>query len=69
MYVPPFDDPDVIAGQGTAGLEILADLPDVDVVVAGVGGGGLLSGVAAAIRQIEAVACASTAWSRAAAMP
>ena len=53
VYVPPFDDPDVIAGQGTAGLEILADLPDVDVVVAGVGGGGLLSGVAAAIRQAK----------------
>ena len=51
VYVPPFDDPDVIAGQGTAGLEILADLPDVDVVIVGVGGGGLLSGVAAAIRQ------------------
>jgi len=51
VYVPPFDDPDVIAGQGTTGLEILADLPQVDVVVAGVGGGGLLSGVAAAIRQ------------------
>jgi len=51
VYVPPFDDPDVIAGQGTAGLEILADLPAVDVVVAGVGGGGLLSGISAAIRQ------------------
>jgi threonine dehydratase len=51
VFVPPFDDPDVIAGQGTAGLEILADLPGVDVVVAGVGGGGLLSGIAAAIRQ------------------
>jgi threonine dehydratase len=51
VYIPPFDDPDVIAGQGTAGLEILADLPDVDVVVMGVGGGGLLSGAAAAIRQ------------------
>jgi threonine dehydratase len=51
VYVPPFDDPDVIAGQGTAGLEILADLPEVDVVVVGVGGGGLLSGAAAAIRQ------------------
>lgn len=51
VYIPPFDDPDVIAGQGTIGLEIVADLPGVDVVVAGVGGGGLLSGVAAAIRQ------------------
>ncbi len=51
FFVPPFDDPDVIAGQGTIGLEILEDLPDVDVVVVGVGGGGLISGVAAAIRQ------------------
>ncbi len=51
VFLPPFDDPDVIAGQGTVGLEILGDLPDVDVVVVGVGGGGLLSGVAAAIRQ------------------
>ncbi len=51
VYVPPFDDPRVIAGQGTAGLEILADLPRVDVVVAGVGGGGLLAGVAAAVKQ------------------
>jgi threonine dehydratase len=53
VFIPPFDDHDVIAGQGTAGLEILADLPQVDVVVAGVGGGGLLSGVAAAIRQAK----------------
>jgi len=53
VFVPPFDDPYVIAGQGTIGLEILADLPDVDVVVAGVGGGGLLSGVAAAIKQAK----------------
>jgi threonine dehydratase len=49
--IPPYDDPAIIAGQGTCGLEILADCPDVDLVVAPVGGGGLLSGVAAAIRQ------------------
>jgi threonine dehydratase len=48
-YVPPFDDPAVIAGNGTAGLELLDDLPDVDVVVVGVGGGGLVSGIAAAV--------------------
>ena len=53
LYIPPFDDPDVIAGQGTAGLEILADLPDVDVVVVGVGGGGLISGISAAVRQAK----------------
>jgi threonine dehydratase len=49
-FVHPFDDPAVIAGNGTVGLEIVADLPDVDVVVVGVGGGGLISGIAAAVR-------------------
>lgn len=47
----PFDDPEVIAGNGSVGLEILDDLPDVDVVVVGVGGGGLISGVAAALKE------------------
>jgi threonine dehydratase len=47
--IPPFDHRDVIAGQGTVGLEIAADCPDVDLVVCPVGGGGLISGVAAAI--------------------
>ena len=51
--IPPYDDPAIIAGQGTCGLEILADCPDVDLVLAPVGGGGLLSGVAAAIRQLR----------------
>lgn len=50
-FCHPFDDPDVIAGHGSAGFEILEDLPDVDVVVVGVGGGGLISGVASAIRE------------------
>jgi threonine dehydratase len=50
-FVPPFDDPWIIAGQGTVGLEILEDLPDVDVVVAGIGGGALCSGTAAAIKE------------------
>ena len=50
LFVHPFDDDQFIAGNGTAGLEILDDLPDVDVVVAAVGGGGLLAGVASAIR-------------------
>ncbi|HYK96108.1 MAG TPA: threonine/serine dehydratase [Candidatus Dormibacteraeota bacterium] len=49
--VHPFDDPEVIAGNGSVGLEILEDLPDVDVVVAGVGGGGLISGVATALKE------------------
>lgn len=49
--VHPFDDPRVIAGQGTVGLELVEDLPDVDVVVVACGGGGLLSGVAAAVKQ------------------
>jgi threonine dehydratase len=49
-FVHPFDDDRFIAGNGTAGLEILADLPDVDAVVAPIGGGGLLSGIAAAVK-------------------
>ncbi len=53
IMVPPYDDPAVIAGQGTCGLEILADLPDVDLVLAPVSGGGLLSGIAAAIKLMR----------------
>jgi threonine dehydratase len=48
--VPPYDDEFIIAGQGTAGLEILEDCPDVELVLAPVGGGGLISGVASAIK-------------------
>jgi threo-3-hydroxy-L-aspartate ammonia-lyase len=48
--VKPYDDPLVMAGQGTVGLEILEDLPDVDVVLVQVGGGGLVSGIATAIK-------------------
>ncbi|MGN6743650.1 MAG: threonine ammonia-lyase [Amnibacterium sp.] len=51
VLIPPFDHPDVIAGQGTVGLEILEAVPDVDTIVVPVGGGGLVSGVAAAVRQ------------------
>lgn len=51
--VHPYDDDDIIAGHGTVGLEIMEDLPDADVVVVPVGGGGLLSGVAAAVKQLR----------------
>ena len=50
IMIPPYDDDQIIAGQGTCGLEILEDLPDVDLVLAPVSGGGLLSGVATAIK-------------------
>jgi threonine dehydratase len=50
VFVHPFEHPDVIAGQGTLGLDILDDVPDAGTVVVPVGGGGLISGVAAAIR-------------------
>jgi threonine dehydratase len=49
--VPPFDDPTIIAGQGTIGLEIAEDLADVGMVLVAVGGGGLAAGVAAAVKQ------------------
>jgi threonine dehydratase len=50
-YVHPFDDPAVIAGHGSIGFELLEDVPELDVVVLGVGGGGLISGVAAALKE------------------
>ena len=49
----PYDDPRVMAGQGTAGLEIVADLGDVDVVVVPIGGGGLISGIASAVKALR----------------
>ena len=51
--IPPFDHPDVIAGQGTVGLEIVSDLSTVDVVLVPVGGGGLASGVASAVKALR----------------
>ncbi|HVT98897.1 MAG TPA: threonine/serine dehydratase, partial [Acidobacteriaceae bacterium] len=50
IMIPPYDDDQIIAGQGTCGLEILEDLPDVDLVLSPVSGGGLLSGIATAIK-------------------
>ena len=52
-FVHPFDDPLVIAGQGTIGLEILEELPDADAIVVPIGGGGLISGVAFAAKSIN----------------
>src|SRR2546421_7192015 len=51
--VHPYDDPVVMAGQGTVGLEIVEDLPDVDVVLVQVGGGGLVSGIATAVKGLR----------------
>ena len=51
--IPPFDHPDVIAGQGTAALELLEDVPDLDAVVACVGGGGLIAGCTVAARGLK----------------
>jgi len=52
-FVHPFDDDQFIAGNATVGLEILEDLPDVDAIVAPIGGGGLLAGIAAAVRELK----------------
>jgi threonine dehydratase len=56
VVVPPYDDEAIIAGQATCGLEIVEDLPDVDLVLSPVSGGGLLSGVAAAVKQLKPTA-------------
>jgi threonine dehydratase len=55
IFIHPFDHPDVIAGQGTLGLEILDEIPDVDTIVVGIGGGGLVAGIAAAAKARAAV--------------
>lgn len=52
-FVHPFDDPKVIAGQGTIGLEILEEMPDVEAVIVPIGGGGLISGVAFALKTLR----------------
>jgi threonine dehydratase len=53
VLVHPYDDPAVIAGQGTIALELLADRPDLDVIVAPIGGGGLISGIAVAAKAVK----------------
>jgi len=53
VLIPPFDDPDVIAGQGTAGLEICEDLPEVERVIVPIGGGGLISGISTAVKALK----------------
>jgi threonine dehydratase len=53
VIIPPFNDEKIIAGQGTIGLEIVEDLPEVDLVLAPVGGGGLISGVATAVKLLR----------------
>lgn len=52
-FIHPFDDYRVMAGQGTIGLEILQQLPDVDMIVTAIGGGGLISGVAKAVKELK----------------
>lgn len=54
IFIPPYDNFDVIAGQGTVGLEIIEQVPDVETVIVPIGGGGLISGVASALKQAAA---------------
>jgi threonine dehydratase len=53
VIIPPYDDEKIIAGQGTAGLEIAEDLPNVDLVLVPIGGGGLISGISTAIKSTK----------------
>jgi threonine dehydratase len=53
VFIHPFDHPDTIAGQGTVGLEILEQVPDVKTIITGIGGGGLISGVAVAVKALR----------------
>ena len=52
-YIHPFDDPDLIAGQGSVGLEIMEQFPEVEMVVVPIGGGGLISGISMAVKSID----------------
>jgi threonine dehydratase len=56
VFIPPFDHPDVIAGQATLGLDIMDEVPDVATIVVPIGGGGLIAGVASAAKQRAAAA-------------
>ncbi len=53
LYVPPFNHPDMIAGNGTIGLEIFEDHPEVEIVYVAIGGGGLITGIASALRALK----------------
>ncbi|MDY0405000.1 threonine/serine dehydratase [Virgibacillus sp. 179-BFC.A HS] len=53
LFIPPYDDPLIIAGQGTVGLEIMEQVKDADFVLVPVGGGGLISGIATAVKEIN----------------
>ncbi|KZE39929.1 pyridoxal-5'-phosphate-dependent protein subunit beta [Bhargavaea cecembensis] len=53
LFVPPYDDPDIIAGQGTAGMEIISQVPGCEVVFVPVGGGGLAAGIVCAVKQLN----------------
>ena len=53
MLVHPFDHPDIIAGQGTVGLEMLEQCPDVRTVLVGTGGGGLVAGIGVAVKALR----------------
>jgi threonine dehydratase len=77
-FVHPFDDPDIVAGQGTLGLELLEDVPDLGAVIVPVGGGGLCSGIAIAVKEarpdvqvvgVQVAACAPFPRSLAAGEP
>lgn len=52
-FIPPYDDPEIIAGQGTMGLEIIEQLPEVEAIVVPVGGGGLAAGIAIAVKSLK----------------
>ncbi len=77
-FIHPYDDGDVVSGQGTIGLEILAELPQVDAILVPVGGGGLIAGIATAVKAlrpqtkiigVQAAACASAVAARRAGRP
>jgi threonine dehydratase len=53
IFVHPYDDPDIVAGQGTVALEMLADVPDLDTLIVAIGGGGLIAGMATAAKAIK----------------